>query len=196
MKIGENIKKMRLKQGDSQSQFAKKLEISRTYLSDLENNRKSPSIETVTKIAEKLGISTNELLYGEESKYKLYGNPKLDTIDVSRFTNAETLLSFIIKKNNKTVLDVPEIFSDEGKLLDNPQLYKLAQNFTDKNIKLISYKLSDDDILEQLSIHYQLCKLLGIKSDISLFDEDQEYFYLSLLRQDYYFMKNQESKLD
>lgn len=67
MKIGENIKKMRLEQGDSQSQFAKKLEISRTYLSDLENNRKSPSIETVSKIASKLNVSTMYLLYGKKT---------------------------------------------------------------------------------------------------------------------------------
>ena len=41
MNIGENIKKVRKEQNATQEEFAKKLEISRSYLSDIENNRKN-----------------------------------------------------------------------------------------------------------------------------------------------------------
>lgn len=67
MDIGENLRTIRLEQGESQSKFAQKLGISRTYLSDLENNRKSPSIDTIEKIADKLSLSTMYLLYGKKT---------------------------------------------------------------------------------------------------------------------------------
>ena len=57
MSLGENLKKIRNDKHESQTKFAEKLGISRTYLSDLENDRKSPSIDTVTKIAERLNVS-------------------------------------------------------------------------------------------------------------------------------------------
>ncbi|MCF1675974.1 MAG: helix-turn-helix domain-containing protein [Staphylococcus equorum] len=63
MPLGDNLKKIR--GSETQTAFAKKLGISRTYLSDLENGRKSPSIETVSKLAEKLEVSTVYLLYGK-----------------------------------------------------------------------------------------------------------------------------------
>lgn len=67
LSIGENLKLIRKQKKQSQTLFAKSLGISRTYLSDLENDRKSPSIETVTKIAEKLNISTLYLLEGKKT---------------------------------------------------------------------------------------------------------------------------------
>lgn len=67
LSIGKNLKLIRKQKKQSQTLFAKSLGISRTYLSDLENDRKSPSIETVTKIAEKLNISTLYLLEGKKT---------------------------------------------------------------------------------------------------------------------------------
>ena len=59
MSIGEKIKKLRTYKGLTQELFAKEIGISRSYLSDLENNRKSPTIETLEKIAKKM----NTFLY-------------------------------------------------------------------------------------------------------------------------------------
>lgn len=65
MSVGETLKRLRTLKQESQTEFAERLEISRTYLSDLENNRKSPSVDTLTKIADKLGITIASLT-GEE----------------------------------------------------------------------------------------------------------------------------------
>lgn len=62
MSIGQNIKSIRKKRNLTQTKFAQSLNISRTYLSDLENNRKSPSIDTINKIAKKLNVPTMHLL--------------------------------------------------------------------------------------------------------------------------------------
>lgn len=61
--IGKSLKRIRGK--ETQSEFAERIGISRSYLGDLENNRKNPSVETLSKIANKLDISLNELLYGD-----------------------------------------------------------------------------------------------------------------------------------
>lgn len=51
MDIGNAIKSIRIEEQMTQEEFANKAGISRSYLGDLENNRKSPSVETLQKIA-------------------------------------------------------------------------------------------------------------------------------------------------
>ena len=49
--IGSVIKEMRTDEQLTQEMFSKRAGISRSYLGDLENNRKSPSVETLQKLA-------------------------------------------------------------------------------------------------------------------------------------------------
>lgn len=51
MDIGNAIKSIRIDTQLTQDEFANKVGISRSYLGDLENNRKSPSVETLQKLA-------------------------------------------------------------------------------------------------------------------------------------------------
>lgn len=51
--IGELVKELRGNQ--TQKEFAKKIGISRSYLSDLESSRKSPSLATLSKLAKACG---------------------------------------------------------------------------------------------------------------------------------------------
>lgn len=57
MKIGDNVKKIRKERKLTQSELAKRMGISRSYLSDIENNRKNPSKRTLDSLAEKLDVS-------------------------------------------------------------------------------------------------------------------------------------------
>ena len=72
MLIGENIKRLRADKGLTQELFAKETGISRSYLSDLENNRKSPTIETLEKIARKMNTSLKFLIGGSETMTGTY----------------------------------------------------------------------------------------------------------------------------
>lgn len=65
--IGENIRKIRQDRGMKQDEFAKKADISRSYLGDLENNRKSPSLDTLQKLANNMDISLSYLLTGKKT---------------------------------------------------------------------------------------------------------------------------------
>jgi transcriptional regulator with XRE-family HTH domain len=60
--VGEELKKARESAGKSQEQLAFDAEIDRSYLSQLENNRKSPTLETLFRLCEALGIRASELI--------------------------------------------------------------------------------------------------------------------------------------
>ncbi|MEJ7506945.1 helix-turn-helix transcriptional regulator [Staphylococcus simulans] len=61
MKFGQNIKQIRMRMNMSQSELATKMEISQSYLSDIESGRKNLSIKTVKKLADSLGLSVTDL---------------------------------------------------------------------------------------------------------------------------------------
>ncbi len=61
-KLGENLRKLRLKKNLSQGDLAKTLDVDRAYISNIENGRMNPTLSTLEKIAGALGISSSELL--------------------------------------------------------------------------------------------------------------------------------------
>ncbi len=61
-KLGENIKKLRLAKGLTQGDLCRKLEVDRAYMSNIESGKKNPTLSTLEKIANALGISSSELL--------------------------------------------------------------------------------------------------------------------------------------
>ncbi len=62
MTFGDNLKKIRKDMRLTQQDMADRMNISRTYLCDLENRNKSISITTLLDIAKRLNISVNELI--------------------------------------------------------------------------------------------------------------------------------------
>ncbi|MEX0999919.1 MAG: helix-turn-helix transcriptional regulator [Thermodesulfobacteriota bacterium] len=61
-KLGENLRKWRVKKNMSQGNLATALNVDRAYISNIENGRMNPTLATLEKIAGALGISTSELL--------------------------------------------------------------------------------------------------------------------------------------
>lgn len=70
MNIGDNIKKIRKEKGLKQTDFANLLNISQSYLSDLENSRKNISVDTAKQIAKNLNVTMGYLTSGN----KMYGD--------------------------------------------------------------------------------------------------------------------------
>lgn len=62
MSVGISIRKARLQAQLSQEELAARAEINRTYLSQLENGRSSPTHKVLEKIAQALGLDTAALL--------------------------------------------------------------------------------------------------------------------------------------
>ena len=61
-KFGNNMKRIRTKKKMSQGDIARALEVDRGYISNIENGKKNPTLATVAKIANALGVSPDELL--------------------------------------------------------------------------------------------------------------------------------------
>lgn len=78
--IGDKIKSLRKEKGLTQQQLADKLNISRNSLINYENNRRTPSIRKIKKIAEVLGVSYSEIIFDNE-KITLSEIVKFDDIE-------------------------------------------------------------------------------------------------------------------
>jgi transcriptional regulator with XRE-family HTH domain len=61
-KLGENLKKLRIKKDISQIELARILSVDRSFVSNIENGKNNPTLSTITNLAKALGVSTNELL--------------------------------------------------------------------------------------------------------------------------------------
>jgi transcriptional regulator with XRE-family HTH domain len=61
-KLGQNFKRIRTVKKLSQRAIARKLEVHRAYISGIENGKRNPTLATIQKLAEALGISADELI--------------------------------------------------------------------------------------------------------------------------------------
>lgn len=62
MTFGENLKRIRKDMNITQEEMAKHIEISQSYIADIERNRKNISLAVILKIAKGLKISVNKLI--------------------------------------------------------------------------------------------------------------------------------------
>jgi len=56
------MKRIRAKKNMSQGDIARALEVDRGYISNIENGKKNPTLATIQKLANALGVSADELL--------------------------------------------------------------------------------------------------------------------------------------
>lgn len=61
-RFAKNMKKLREAKGLSQGDIYRTTGIDRAYISNLEAGKQNPTLETIAKIAEALGVSSGELL--------------------------------------------------------------------------------------------------------------------------------------
>jgi transcriptional regulator with XRE-family HTH domain len=63
--LADRIKFLRRAKDWSQEQLAERAAIQRSYLADLERGRRNPSVRTLVKVANALGIAVSALFDGE-----------------------------------------------------------------------------------------------------------------------------------
>jgi len=61
-KLGQNLKRIRTKKKMSQGDVARALDVHRAYVSGIENGKRNPTLATIQKVANALGVSADELL--------------------------------------------------------------------------------------------------------------------------------------
>ena len=62
--LGQRIKELRIKTGDSQEKFALKINMDRTYYASVESGKRNISIINIKKIADGLKVSLHDLFVG------------------------------------------------------------------------------------------------------------------------------------
>lgn len=61
-KLAENMRKIRMRKKMSQGDICRALGVDRAYISNIESGKQNPTLATIEKIAEALGVKVNELL--------------------------------------------------------------------------------------------------------------------------------------
>ena len=62
IKLGLNLKRIRIKKGISQGDIARELKVSRGFISTIENGKTNPTLATIQKLADALKVSPKDLL--------------------------------------------------------------------------------------------------------------------------------------
>lgn len=69
--VGKNIKSFREQKNITQTELAEKLNVTRQAVSNWENEKTEPDIDTLQKIASALDVSVEELIYGRKREVKM-----------------------------------------------------------------------------------------------------------------------------
>lgn len=64
--LGNKLREARLRAGLTQEELAYEADVDRTYISMLENDRKSPTVEMLFRICQPLGTTASQLLASVE----------------------------------------------------------------------------------------------------------------------------------
>lgn len=62
VKFGKNLKRIRTEKAMSQGDIARALNVSRGYISNIENGKQNLTITTIGRLAKLLGVSSSEFL--------------------------------------------------------------------------------------------------------------------------------------
>ena len=61
-KLGENLRRIRIKKDITQIEIARRLGVDRSFVSNIENGKNNPTLSTITSLAKVLDVPTTELL--------------------------------------------------------------------------------------------------------------------------------------
>jgi transcriptional regulator with XRE-family HTH domain len=61
-KLGDNLKRIRIKKDITQIEIARRLGVDRSFVSNIENGKNNPTLSTITSLAKALDVPSTELL--------------------------------------------------------------------------------------------------------------------------------------
>jgi transcriptional regulator with XRE-family HTH domain len=62
LKLGRNLKRIRMAKGITQGDIVRKLNVGRGFISNIENGKANPTLSTIFKLAEAIKVPMDELL--------------------------------------------------------------------------------------------------------------------------------------
>jgi transcriptional regulator with XRE-family HTH domain len=61
-KLGNNLKRIRTQKGITQGDIARSLGVSRGFVSNIENGKTNPTLATIARLANAIGVTSDALL--------------------------------------------------------------------------------------------------------------------------------------
>ena len=144
MVTGVKIKELRLKKGLTQEELADRCELTKGYISQLENDLTSPSIATLADILQNLGSNLSEFFAENETEQIVFttddmfekenGNQKVRWLVPTSQKNAMEPILTVLDPSAKTEKDLPHEGEEFGYVLEGnisvnigKQIYKAAK---------------------------------------------------------------------
>lgn len=142
MSIGKTLKEIRKQRNLTQAALAQEINISRSYLSDIENGNKNPSIKTIENLAQKLNVSVNYLTSGNKMYTDLTDDEKKEEfLKLNKKLASETTSREATLKNNLLELIKGEMEYFDVHFLNNAfNFYEIEKDDKD-NLLFISVLL-------------------------------------------------------
>lgn len=112
MRIGKKIKNLRLKKGLTQEELGERTDLSKGYISQLERDLSSPSIETFFSILEVLGCKPKDFFGDDEREQKVVyrEEDQTDFLDEERGYR----IQWLVPESNEKIMEPIRLVLAEG----------------------------------------------------------------------------------
>ncbi|NLS44913.1 MAG: helix-turn-helix domain-containing protein [Firmicutes bacterium] len=112
MKIGRRIKNLRLKKGLTQEELGERTDLTKGYISQIERDLSSPSVETFFDILEVLGCTPKDFFGDEEREQKVVYTKE----DRTEFIDEEEgyCVQWLIPESNENEMEPILLILEEG----------------------------------------------------------------------------------
>jgi transcriptional regulator with XRE-family HTH domain len=101
--IGRQVKESRMRLHISQAELAERIDMSVSYISNIENAKKQASLESLVRISNELGTTINELLCGNQIHDSDEYHTDMDLL-MSDCSNYEKRIIFELARATKAIL--------------------------------------------------------------------------------------------
>lgn len=106
--LGDKIRKLRRQRNLKQADFVASLDIDRAYLSQIENNKKTPGRELLVKMSKEFNVSLDWLTSDQDSKKIAAATNENEALLLYAYRNipqdeAEMYLQLILKQAEKNI---------------------------------------------------------------------------------------------
>lgn len=174
MDLGDKLKQLRLKCNLTQSEIANRCELTKGYISQLENNITSPSIATLTDLLTVLGTNLSDFFASEQEQQIVFSeddyfvNNQKDhsivwLVATSQINEMEPVI-LTLDPNAKLMLDVPHEGDEFGYILHGNVLVEYGNNsYKAKKGNSFYYKSDKPHSIQNLS-NKEKAKILWVSS--------------------------------
>ncbi len=101
--FGRELRKLRQQRGLTQEKLAELVDLSVPYISHLERGTKKPSLVVLTRLAESLGVTVDQLLTGNQVTDKAAYYPEVQEILGDCTTRERAVLTEIVSAAKRSI---------------------------------------------------------------------------------------------